>query len=235
MGRRTWELSGGIVRCEVCGHAMVSHTVGVGKKSRPTYFYYACRTRYRKGHDACPKPLNIQAHKLERRIWEAISGILKDPVKLRDDLNAMIEIERAGKRGNPHEEAKLWADRLEEAERMRGRYQEMAAADLITFDELRAKLAELDQMRRTAECELNALNDHQEHIHELEQDRDTLLDSLTEVAPDALESLTPEERHQVYKMLRLKVIANRDGSLEASGAFADDLSFCQSETERPRL
>ena len=51
----------------------------------------------------------------------------------------------------------------------------------------------------------------------------------------ALESLTPEERHQVYKMLRLKVIANRDGSLEASGAFADDLSFCQSETERPRL
>jgi hypothetical protein len=67
----------------------------------------------------------------------------------------MIEIERASKRGNPDEETKLWADRFAEAERKRGGYQEMAAADLITFDELRSRLAELDDTRRAAECELS--------------------------------------------------------------------------------
>ncbi len=41
------------------------------------------------------------------------------------------------------------------------------------------------------------------------------------IAPGALDSLTPEERHLVYKMLRLKVVANLDGSLEVSGAFGD--------------
>ena len=37
------------------------------------------------------------------------------------------------------------------------------------------------------------------------------------MAPEALESLTPEERHQVYKMLRIRAIAHVDGTLEVSG------------------
>ncbi len=42
-------------------------------------------------------------------------------------------------------------------ERKRVRYQDMAAADLITFDELRGRLAELDDIRRTAEIELKVV------------------------------------------------------------------------------
>jgi hypothetical protein len=124
---------------------------------------------------------------------------------------------------------------LAEADRKRARYQEMAAADLITFDELRSALAQLDEARKTAERELGALHDRQEYISGLEQDRDALLDSLAEAAPDALDSLTPEERHRVYRMLRLEVIANHDGSLEAAGAFDSELSFCEKGIERPRL
>jgi hypothetical protein len=37
------------------------------------------------------------------------------------------------------------------------------------------------------------------------------------MAPEALRSLTPEERHQVYKMLRLRVIAHLSGDLELAG------------------
>ena len=76
----------------------------------------------------------------------------------------------------------------------------MAAADLITFEELRAKLAELEDTRNIAERELKTLRTHREHIGGLEADRAALLDSLVGVAPDALQSLTPEERHHVYKM-----------------------------------
>lgn len=37
--------------------------------------------------------------------------------------------------------------------------------------------------------------------------------------PEALETLAPEERHRIYKMLRLKVLVYPDGSGELSGVF----------------
>jgi hypothetical protein len=36
--------------------------------------------------------------------------------------------------------------------------------------------------------------------------------------------LGPEERHHVYKMLRLRVLVHKDTTLEVSGAFGDDLA-----------
>src|SRR5215208_4065096 len=110
----------------------------------------------------------------------------------------------------------------------------MAADDLITFDELRARLLELDERRITAEQELRALQSRKEHLDGLVQDRNVLLDNLTNIAPEALEVLAPEERHQFYKMLRLKVITNRDGSLEVKGAFSNDFSLCKNETPSQR-
>ncbi len=48
----------------------------------------------------------------------------------------MIEIHRSALRGNPEREAKTWLDKLAEVDRKRARYQEMAAEELITLDEL---------------------------------------------------------------------------------------------------
>ncbi len=105
----------------------------------------------------------------------------------------------------------------------------MAAQDLITFDELRARLAEIYGTRRVAERELEALRNREERITELEADRDALLGSLAEIASTALASLAPEDRHQVYKMLKLRVIAHLDEALEVSGAFGDSLDVCARE------
>jgi hypothetical protein len=69
-----------------------------------------------------------------------------------------------------------------------------------------------------------------EFVSELEQDRDALLDHLERLAPDALDSLTSEERHQVYKMLWLGVEVTADGTLDISGAFGNELGFCEDET-----
>ena len=38
------------------------------------------------------------------------------------------------------------------------------------------------------------------------------------MAPEALDSLTPEERHELYKMLRLKARVLVDGTAEIDGA-----------------
>ena len=65
---------------------------------------------------------------------------------------------------------------------------------------------ELDQASRVAERELRTL-------------RDTLLEGYVRTAPESLDALTPEERHQVYGMLRMRVVVRMNGTLEASGTF----------------
>ncbi len=57
----------------------------------------------------------------------------------------------------------------------------------------------------------------------MERDKNAILGSYVGMALDALNSLAPKERHRVYKMLALKVSARPVGTLEVSGAFADDL------------
>jgi hypothetical protein len=120
-------------------------------------------------------------------------------------------------RGDPELEKKAWMDKLAEIDRMRSGYQEQAAKGLMTLDELAARLRELEGTRRTAERELAILRDRGESIERLEHDKDLLLDHYAGMAPEALDSLTPEERHQVYKMLRLKVIAHLSGDVELVG------------------
>ena len=144
----------------------------------------------------------------------------------------MIELERGqGRRGDPDKEAKLWAEKLAEVDGKRARYQEMVAEDLISFEELRAKLTDLEETRKTAERELAALESHEEYVRDLERDRDALLDSLEVSAPEKLDALALEERHQFYKMLRLTVAVAKDGTPEVSWAGnPEGLAVCEMAT-----
>jgi hypothetical protein len=45
------------------------------------------------------------------------------------------------------------------------------------------------------------------------------------MAPEALDSLTPEERHELYKMLRLKARVLVDGTAEIGGALGGEQDF----------
>jgi hypothetical protein len=76
---------------------------------------------------------------------------------------------------------------------------------------LRARLSELDYARMLAERELKALRNQEELTCKLEADRDTLLNPLMDIAPDALDSLMPEERHHVYRMLNLRATVGPGG------------------------
>jgi hypothetical protein len=67
-------------------------------------------------------------------------------------------------RGDQEREAKAWLEKLTEADRKRSGFQDMAAEDLITFDELRAKLADLEETREFAQHELEILKGRQSRI-----------------------------------------------------------------------
>ena len=86
----------------------------------------------------------------------------------------------------------------------------MAAEGLITFDELRAKLAALGETREIAERELAALKGQQENLEQMERDTDTVLEHYVTLAPEALDSLILEERRKLYNMLRLRVFVYPD-------------------------
>jgi len=160
---------------------------------------------------------------------------MKDPEQLRADLDTMIELQRStGRRGDPEREAAAWLEKLTEVGRKRGAYQDQQAEGLITMDELRSKLVGLEETRKTALRELEALRDHQEHIAQLEADRDALLESHAEIAPDALDSLTAEQRQRFYALLHIEIPLAPDGSFEVCGvAFPEGLrSVCEKDTPR---
>ncbi len=121
----------------------------------------------------------------------------------------------------------MWLDKLAEVDHKRSAYQDQQAEGLITMDELRTKLAALDTTREVAQKELEALRGREEHIEELERDKDALLESYAALAPEAIESLTPEERRRVHEMLRLKVVVNPDGGAEVSGALVEATEFSE--------
>jgi len=94
-------------------------------------------------------------------------------------------------------------------DRKRARYQEMAAEDLIGFDELRARVAKLQETRAIAERELCSLQHRWEQIQQFEQDKQTLLEHYANLLPDALDGLDAATRHWVYKMLRVEAAISR--------------------------
>jgi len=186
--------------------------------------YYRCPRAY--GYDGeCSHRMNHRADYLEPVVWNLVSDLLSDPGRLRVGLEQMIEEERSGMRGDPKREIKVWLDKLARVDHMRSAFQEMAAEGLIAFDELRTKLAGLEETRQLARRELDLLQERRERFQELEQDKHTLLEHYAGMVPGALDGLAPEERHRVYKMLRLRILVHPDGTLEVSGAFGGGLEL----------
>ena len=102
---------------------------------------------------------------------------------------------------------------------------QLAARGTITDLELDEALGELEETRATAaERELAALRNQQETLEALELDRDVLVEHYATIAPEALDCLIPEERHRLYKLLRIAVIVQPDITLEVSGVFGEGLS-----------
>jgi hypothetical protein len=163
-------------------------------------------------------------------VWSNISDFMKDPEQLRDDIDRMIELEKKGSHGDPDREEKSWLDKLAEVNRMRRGYQDQAAKGYMTFDELGAALSELEESRKSAERELHIVRNRLERVEQLERDKDALCEDYFGMAPDALDSLAPEERHDFYKMVQLGVVIHPNCDLEISWAGGDGILFSTSES-----
>jgi site-specific DNA recombinase len=221
---RFWELSGALMRCGECGRAMEAMVKTARKKSGGKYVfcYYRCREGNRR-RETCSNNKCIRSDRAHAAVWSLISELLSEPDRLREGLEAMIEGERKGIRGDPERESKAWLQKLAEVDRKRDGYLELAVEGFLGRDELRTKLAALEETRETAERELHALKGRSELLENLEHEKDAIIERYAGLVPEALEGLSPRERHQVYRMLHLGVVAHADATLEVNGAFSGDV------------
>ncbi len=211
---REWELRG-LMRCS-CGATMVTHTTH--PHGRYLYHYYSCaKRRDFRGKGPC-RQKSLRAEHVEPVVWEFVSGLLKDPERIRAGMDALIEQKLVADSRDAGAEAAAWAKKLEECDRLRSAYQDQQAAGLMTLEELASKLEGLKETRGVARAELAALEAREAYANELERDRDALLESWGRMVPEGLDNLSGQERNKVYRMLRLEVTPTEEG-YRVTGAF----------------
>jgi hypothetical protein len=142
-----------------------------------------------------------------------VSGLQKDPERLLIGLEEMIRREEEGLRRNPKGEIEAWLKGMSEADAKGRRYQEMAAEGLIEFGELRERLQE----NEIADREIRNLREKSECIQKMRRNKDALLGRLAKITPSRIDEIGSVERHKIYRMLGLKVVTNKDGTLTATG------------------
>ena len=148
-----------------------THSTKTKKGRLYAYDYYRCSTRKRYRGEACTNSNRPRTEELEGQVWEFVFSLLTDPDQMREDMERMVELERKNLRGDPEREAKVWLDKLDEANRKRSGFQDMAAEGLINFEELREKLAGLEEDRKVAEEELKALEAKRSRLEQLKHDK----------------------------------------------------------------
>ncbi len=187
------------------------------------YHYYRCPAHNQHLED-CPQEKNIRADEIETAVWDLVSSLLMDRERIAAGLDEMIDREREELRGDPDQQVKAWADKLAGVDMKRAKFQDMAAEGLITFDELRTKLSQLDETREVARREMNNLECRRERIAQLEEDKAGLLKDFAGIMPEAVATLTGETRQRIYNLLRLRVTVGVDGDVEVRGAVGNH--FC---------
>ena len=202
----------------------------VSRKGTWTAHYYRCPTRQQRGKAACPSSRHHRADTLESLVWVFIRDLLIDPGRLQAGFDNLIEKERHLSRKGSEDEARRLQQELERVAHKRARAQDLALDGLLTREDLRAKLFELDEARGAIQEELEAYVQRVERIKTLEQDREAALATFAESVPEELDRLAPEDRHRVYRMLRLRVDVAGDGQTKVSGALTGSDDVCKNGT-----
>jgi hypothetical protein len=166
----------------------------------------------------------MPAAQLEEAVWQAIYDLLSDPQRIKRQWKAHVEREwRKLLRGYPDREAWNLAERLHKLERRSSGFIDLAADALISREDVRTKLADLDGQCKGSRQALREAKGRQQSIKELEQqwhiyaqlvehfDRITYL-----VASDA-------DRRRLYQALRLQVNVDEHCQVRHSGIFDPDV------------
>jgi site-specific DNA recombinase len=240
---RFWELSGGILYCDVCGRRMRAFTVS--PRHGHHYRYYICDGARTRG--VCSNRKYHNAEHLEKRVRRFVLDLIRNPEELREQVEAQGE-EMKRKLRAPDAEIRALLKLITHADTERDGYNRLYARGKIDDGEYDAYIGELNQRKAGAEARLAELKDTKQRIAELE-DLPELVDGFlrdlphlltwpiykpTPEGPLRLEPVTsetvspPRERDEeaeaaqwrgVYEDLGLRAATDEDGMLEVTWRF----------------
>ena len=213
-GKRFWELSGGILFCSECGRRMQAHTVDT---NRGYYIYYRCQAISNGKADRCPARKQIRADRVEAEVWDAVRDLVSAQDVLLRRVRESFDAKRRELSRLDVDTAKLARD-LAGIEKQRARYQRAFAADAIGLPDLKARTAELDSERDAVRDQLKRAGSVEAELEKLGRAQSGLEQRIRE-GYDDLSSKTPEERHEIYKDLNLRVDVGLDKVPRISGTF----------------
>jgi hypothetical protein len=217
MAERFWQLSGGIVFCKECGSVLSPKA-----RRRPSGkldAWYSCRRPYNDGPRVCTHRRSYRAYPLEETVWDSARKFLSDPERVKAEYDRHLARQRAQLRGDPSEETREIVKRLETLERRRSGYIDLAAEGDLTREELRCKLADVDEQREGAGKALREARDRQGTIEKLRRDREMMVGRFSAMRGMDLRILSPENRRRVLQALRIRVEVDKDGNVRISGMF----------------
>src|SRR5919202_6218576 len=148
------------------------------------------------------------------------------PDLLRRGLKKMIDSEKELLSTRPQEQIGRWAEQVERARIKRSRYQDQEAEGLMTREELRTKVAELDEAMRLAEGEIEKLRCHEERIRTIEEAGEELIERYAKLVPEELQNLSPAERRRIYQTLQVAISVPKEGEIRIKLPFLPDEDFC---------
>ena len=139
-------------------------------------------------------------------MFRALSEVAGNPDLVREQFQDWIDDERSKLR-DLERDVSGWYMQLEDVARRREKYQEMFAAEVMSLDELKTKLAELDQRKAVVERELDRATNSEHRIGELER-----LQAGTLTGWLAIQEAKGEEiLRDFYKDMQLKVVTDGKG------------------------
>lgn len=187
----------GVAACSACGYGYYRTSTRTTNKK---IYYYRCLGsddyRYENGRVCANKP--VRADYLDRVVWEHITGLLADPQLIR------AEVDRRLRQARTADPATRQRERLElalaKASTAITRMIEAFQEQLITIDELRARMPDLRAREANLRGQIDALDaqlaDRETYL-KLADDLEGFLAQLRDKADTAL----VEERQRVLRLL----------------------------------
>ncbi len=196
----------GLAACQSCGYAYYRTST---RTARRKIYYYRCLGsddyRYPNGRVCDNKP--VRADYLDEVVWGQVTALLADPSLVQAELDRRLKELRSA---NPatSERARLELEHSRTAKaigRMVNAYQE----DLITLDELRARMPDLRAKDAKVQASLDALTAQlldQDTYLKLAEDLESFLASLRQKT----ETATIEDRQKVLRSVVKEVLVGPD-------------------------
>jgi site-specific DNA recombinase len=199
--KQEYLLGSGRLRCGQCGGGM---TGGAKRGVR----YYVCNRRVYQDAVAPHTKRSVQAQEIEPQVWEVVERALNNP--------ALIAAELARRReGTSTQQAALDRERqqyqrqLAQCDKDLKRWEAAYLGEAIDLADFKAKKAEVDARRLSAEQELARLEAEQRFIEQTELETTALMDYCTRVRQH-LQHFTLEEKQRALEALNITVIWHPD-------------------------